>query len=621
MLTYTTMETKEKKKVKKKKKLRNNEYYLTQNMFDKLYTEGLSGKKFYDLMQFILTDENILLAYRNIKRNTGSKTAGTDGKTISSLAELGPDKIIELVRKKLSNYFPGNVRRVEILKKNGKKRPLGIPTMEDRLIQQCIKQILEPICESKFYAHSYGFRPNRDATHAIGRVMSLINTTHMYYCVDIDIKGFFDNVDHGKLLKQMWTLGIRDKNLLCIISKMLKAKIDKCGIPQKGTPQGGILSPLLSNIVLNELDWWISSQWENIKTEKDYSHERYGKIDKTIKYKMLRKTSNVKEMFIVRYADDFKIFCKDYKTAYRIFHSVKMWLKERLNLEISMEKSKVTNLKKNYTEFLGFKIKATLKSKKYVAISHISDKVKKEKIKELKEAIKRVKKHPTSQEMMKLDSKILGMQNYYKHATRISIDFGEIGYKLSRFLYNQWRTISSDFIPNSKTYEKIYAGYNYKTVSICGVNLFPIAAVKFKIPLAFKQEVNNYTIEGRKLIHDKLGKANPKVIKYLLENPTKNGSVEYNDNRISLYVAQKGLCGITKEKLKIGEIETHHIIPKSMGGTDEYSNLIMVKYDVHKLIHATKKDTIEKYINRCKMDNKSLGKINVLRSKVGNYDI
>ena len=114
----------------------------------------------------------------------------------------------------------------------------------------------------------------------------------------------------ASLLKQMWTMGIRDKSLICIIGKILKSEIEGIGRPDKGTPQGGIISPLLSNIVLNELDWWLSDQWETKSTRYPYTHSH--------KYEALKK-SNLKEFFFVRYADDFKILCRDYKTDKKIF--------------------------------------------------------------------------------------------------------------------------------------------------------------------------------------------------------------------------------------------------------------------------------------------------------------
>ena len=353
----------------KKQLLRNNEYYDLQNVFDELYEKSSKNYKFKNLMQLITSADNILLAYRNIKSNKGSTTKGTDGLDITHYKDLAEDKFVKEIQNKLSNYFPKSVRRVDMPKPNGKTRPLGIPCMEDRIIQQCIKQILEPICEAKFHNHSYGFRPNRSTSHAIARVNYLMWKNQLHYAVDIDIKGFFDNVNHGKLLKQLWHLGIRDKSLICVISKILKSEIEGTGIPQKGTPQGGIVSPLLSNVVLNELDWWLSNQWETFKPR-----HYYNKVEN--KSRAL-KTTNLKEFFFVRYADDFKIFCRDYKTAQKIYEATKQWLLERLGLETSPEKSKITNVRKSKTEFLGFSLYVKKKNNKYITRSNISNKRKK----------------------------------------------------------------------------------------------------------------------------------------------------------------------------------------------------------------------------------------------------
>ncbi len=231
-----------------------------QQIFDSLYEQSLQNNEFRNLTEIISSEENIKLAYRNLKKNSGSTTPGVDRKTIKDLSVLPENILIKQVQSKLKWYEPQAVRRVEIPKGDGKMRPLGIPTIMDRLIQQCVLQVLEPICEAKFHDRSNGFRPNRGAENALAQVEKLIQVSNNHIVVDIDIKGFFDNVSYGKLLKQMWTLGIREKRLLSIISSMLKAEVAGIGFPEQGTPQGGVISPLLSNIILNELDWWITSQ-------------------------------------------------------------------------------------------------------------------------------------------------------------------------------------------------------------------------------------------------------------------------------------------------------------------------------------------------------------------------
>lgn len=601
------------RKSRKKQRLRNNEYYDTQAIYDELYSKAKENRRFTNLYDLIVSRENILLAYRNIKKNKGSKTKGVNATTILDIGKDNPERLISYVRNRMSNFQPMPVRRVEIPKDNGKVRPLGIPTMEDRLIQQCIKQVLEPICEAKFYKHSYGFRPNRSTHHGIARVLALTNRHNFQYVVDIDIKGFFDNVNHGKLMKQLWSLGIQDKQLLCIISKMLKTEIKGIGVPQKGVPQGGILSPLLSNVVLNELDWWIASQWENHKTHHSYKNP-------TRKYELLRR-GNLKEVFIVRYADDFKLLCKDRKTAEKMFAATKQWLEERLGLEISPEKSKIVNLRKRYSEFLGFKLKLWKKGQKYVVKSHMTKKSKEKCKKELKQKIKVLQHDAIGARVQQFNATVLGLHGYYKIASHISKDFAEIAFHVNKSLYCRTKCIRSKRGNKSRAYERFYGKCKVKPLFIQRVALYPIHYVQTTPPVCFSQDICNYTVNGREKIHKYLQNFSYDTLQYIMKNPVQNQSLEYNDNRISLYVGQRGRCFITGEKLKISDMEVHHKTMRSEGGTDAYKNLVFVTGAVHKLIHTKEVETIEKYLELLKRKSIDFVKLNNLRRLVGNCEI
>ena len=491
-----------KKKPLKKQKIRNAEYYDMQTAFDKLYADSVSGRKFRNLVELIQRPENIMLAYRNLRKNSGSKTAGVDKKTISDLNKWSDKKLVNHVQRKLDWYVPNAVRRVEIPKDNGKKRPLGIPTIMDRLIQQCILQVLEPICEAKFFKRSNGFRPTHSAENAIAQAERMIQNIGCYYVIDIDIHGFFDNVNHGKLLKQMWALGIRDKKLLSIISAMLKAEVAGIGFPEKGTPQGGIISPLLSNIVLNELDWWVASQWEEMPTKRNYVHRIYanGTPDKSNTIRALRSYTKLKECYLVRYADDFKIFCKKHSDAVKLFEATKQWLWERLRLGISPEKSKIVNVKRHYSEFLGFKLKVREKgkkpdgSKRYVIEAHVRDKALKKIRARSKEIIGQIRRtYDPKMEyrlIQKYNSYLIGIHNYYCIATHVNLDIHEIAFDVKKSLYNRLkhRLQRTGSISNRYIQEKY--GRSREVRYLNGHAVVPIAYVQHRVPMDRKNRVN-----------------------------------------------------------------------------------------------------------------------------------
>ena len=614
-----------KKKPLKKQKIRNAEYYDMQTAFDKLYADSVSGRQFRNLVELIQRPENIMLAYRNLRKNNGSKTAGVDKKTISDLNKWSDKKLVNHVQRKLDWYVPNAVRRVEIPKDNGKKRPLGIPTIMDRLIQQCILQVLEPICEAKFFKRSNGFRPTHSAENAIAQAERMIQNIGCYYVIDIDIHGFFDNVNHGKLLKQMWALGIRDKKLLSIISAMLKAEVAGIGFPEKGTPQGGIISPLLSNIVLNELDWWVASQWEEMPTKRNYVHRIYanGTPDKSNTIRALRSYTKLKECYLVRYADDFKIFCKKHSDAVKLFEATKQWLWKRLGLEISPEKSKIVNVKRHYSEFLGFKLKVREKgkkpdgSKRYVIEAHVRDKALKKIRARSKEIIGQIRRtYDPKMEyrlIQKYNSYLIGIHNYYCIATHVNLDIHEIAFDVKKSLYNRLkhRLQRTGSISNRYIQEKY--GRSREVRYLNGHAVVPIAYVQHRVPMDRKNRVNPYTPEGRTEIHKNLAGLNLAVMNHLMNTPAGQQSVEYNDNRIALYVAQKGKCAVSGIALDANQVDCHHKKPLSLGGDDSYQNLIIVSDAVHVLIHSSSERTIKKYLNDLQLNSKQLAKLNNLR--------
>ncbi len=270
------------------------------------------------LLEQILTPDNLNRAYRQVKRNKGA--GGIDGMQVDELLPYLKGNRNELLQTLLGGrYRPQPVRRVEIPKENGKTRKLGIPTVVDRLIQQAIGQVLTPIFEGQFSENSFGFRPKRSAHDALGKCQ--INITEGYrYVVDMDFKKYFDTVNQSKLI-QILSETIKDGRVVSLIHRFLRAGVMVGGLFEEssaGVPQGGPLSPLLGNIMLNELDHELKRRGHRF----------------------------------VRYADDLLIFCKSRKAANRTLIHILPYIEKKLFLKVNREKTRVAYI--NKVEYLGY---------------------------------------------------------------------------------------------------------------------------------------------------------------------------------------------------------------------------------------------------------------------------
>lgn len=589
-------------------KIRNIAQYNLTKDFDNLYNNSKNNDNNYKFMDLILDERNIKLAYRNLKSNKGSKTFGVDDKTIEDLMKFSEKECIDIVRKKLNNYIPNEVRRVYIPKEDGSKRVLGIPTIIDRLIQQSIKQVLEPWCEARFYNHSYGFRPLRNPSHALSRVASLVNRGKCYYAVSFDIESFFDNVDHYLMIQKLWNFGIRDKKLLSIIRSMLST------YNTKGLVQGGILSPLLANIYLTDLDEWVETQRENFPCRGNI-HSFHNKKSQTLKHG-----------YIVRYADDFVILTKEYKFALRWKYAIEEFLDKRLHLTTNKEKTKITNLKQKSFDFLGFSIKAVSKGNTkngFVAETHISKKSLKRIQKELKNKIGEIQRNTYSdRKAIEYNLMVMGIKNYYKYATMVYIDLDKIGRGINKSMKIRLKDKSK--IYKFKLLPDYYKKYNIgiqketKVYVVCNTPLHIINAIHHKNPMNYRQKMSIYSIKGRSLIKDSdefsLSQINF-ITKYLLENSSTQyrNSVELADNRITLYLMRKGKSSITGKIVDIEDYHCYHKVSIQQGGDHKLKNLVLLSKDEHYLIHAVSLNIIRKYLKMLNLSKEEIRKVNKYR--------
>ena len=586
---------------------------------DFLYEKSKDGISFTGLVEAMVNEITIVTAIHNIKSNKGSKTAGVDQVKMDKYLQMPRDELIALIRESFSNYRPKPARRIYIPKKNGKQRPLGIPTVLDRIVQECVRIIIEPICEAKFYPHSYGFRPYRAQKHAIRDIINVINSSarspqQPVWAVEGDIKGCFDNINHRILLKKIWRIGIHDKRVIKMIQQMLKAGYIESGLmndTEVGTMQGGILSPLLSNVYLNDFDWYVGRMY--MEPHRQCKHK--GNDTRRLKY------SGVTPKYNFRYADDWVILTSTEKEAYRLKRVLTKYFKNRLKLELSQEKTHLTDLRTEGIHFLGFVVKAEKKRKNPDPKTWTENLVGKplpdmerlkEKIQKITDEVRVIGKiterSVQAAQIQRINSMIVGLAQYLQPSI-CSHAFHVIDRRINNTALAVWKR---RFPKHYNTYqiplEKLcnlphrHEGYKSKTFAV------PIEGEWFGITMAFithskyesrpfDQRMTPYTEEGRLIYSHYRSKSKPLPCNRPSINTARDIQLsvgaktvfnfEYFMNREYAYNRDKGKCKCCKKPLFLDDRKfCYHIkgdLP--LEKVNKVQNLIWLCNDCYQMVN------------------------------------
>src|SRR5712692_6163649 len=361
--------------------------------------------RFTNLYSLMHWDIWIRCAADAVLARSGSSTAGVDGMTRFHFKEHYEEQI-QLIRDSLKRktYQPQPVRRVHIPKGKGKTRPLGITTLRDRIVQEALRAILDPIYEADFQPHSYGFRKGRCTMDAIAVIMPLFNTSNKhYYVIEGDIRSYFDTVPHRKLLSLV-KRRIGDKDIMDLIWKFLKAGVMEGQLfakTEQGVPQGGIRSPLLANIYLHELDTWAEKRWDL---------DQYSR--------MKNRTARRGNYKMVRYADDFVVVSNGTIAEVKaVKEELKDFLSTSLHLELSEEKTRITHINDGI-DFLGFNIQRVNPEGRWVVHLRPTEKG----MQRIKKKIKDLSTRGWTWldeyiQLTRLNALVRGWSEYYKHTS------------------------------------------------------------------------------------------------------------------------------------------------------------------------------------------------------------
>jgi RNA-directed DNA polymerase len=566
---------------------------------------------FKGLLELMSADATIITAIHNIKANRGSNTAGSDGETMQgNILDQSYQEVVARVRKCLSHYQPNPVKRVYIPKPGKDElRPLGIPSIIDRTVQECVRIILEPICEAQFFHHSYGFRPMRSAQMALERVCHIFNRTGNYWVVEGDISKFFDTINHAVLLRRLWAMGVRDRRVLMVIKQMLKAGVmHEMVRSEVGTPQGGIISPLLANVYLHAFDEWVTRHYETKKMRTAFKRQAY---------RMMTLKRILPPVRLVRYADDWVLITNSRARAERWKWKISFFLGKKLKLALSSDKTMITDVRCKPISFLGFDTKVyptyrqSARQSQYVARARPDEHRVKAKVQDIRKYVHKLSrasdKHVVVHMINTINSQVRGLIQYYHCASRVCSVMRKFNYRLQYTCYKALTRNHGGFWHPANHVDNLIAVHKQYTSQIptieyegMKIGITAMAFCKFTKVTLKNQAESPYSISGRTMFMERTQKAPLKArIETLMENDlsyriaqgqTWDSSLytfEYFMNRAYAYNRDRGNCRVCGGICIPTQTHIHHLcssLPKPL--LNKVANLATMHMGCHSLIHC-----------------------------------